>query len=117
MKLAIVGSRSFNDMGKLSTVVQTYFFRAEFYPITIVSGGAKGTDTLAEQFATDFNWKTEIYLPDWDKDGKIAGFLRNQKIVDACDVLLAFWDGKSKGTKDSIDKARRAKKPTLIIYV
>jgi len=55
-------------------------------------------------------------LPDWDKYRKSAGFIRNQQIIDACTFVLAFWDGKSKGTKDTIDKARKAKKPTFIIY-
>jgi hypothetical protein len=56
-------------------------------------------------------------MDDWDKHGKAAGFIRNQEIVDNCDFVVAFWDGASRGTKDTIDRARKAKISTLIIYV
>lgn len=55
------------------------------------------------------------YLPDWDKYGKSAGFKRNTTIVEACDTLLAFWDGKSRGTQDSIAKAEKLGKLTIVI--
>ena len=85
-------------------------------PRTVISGGAKGADSLGEQFAKEFGYGRTIFLPQWDKYGKSAGFRRNQQIVDACDMVLAFWDGKSRGTADTILKARIAKKPTFIIY-
>jgi len=55
-------------------------------------------------------------LPDWNKFGKATGFIRNQQIVDACDVVLAFWYGKSKGTEHTISLAKKAKKTTFIVY-
>ena len=116
MKLAIIGSRTFNDYGKLSNIIQEHFF-GNLSPINkIISGGAYGADILGENFARDFNIKKEVYKPDWDKFGKSAGFIRNQEIVDACDMVLAFWDGKSKGTQDTINKAKKAKKPTFVVY-
>jgi hypothetical protein len=82
----------------------------------IISGGAKGADSLAKRLAADIETNYIEFLPDWEKDGKAAGFIRNQQIVDASDIVIAFWNGVSKGTEDSINKARIAKKPTFIVY-
>jgi len=114
MKLAIVGSRTFNDYDLFEYWIG--YFDGDLIE-ELVSGGAKGADSLAEKYAKLY-WgcPIRIFQPDWNKFGKQAGFIRNQQIVDNCDVVLAFWDGKSRGTKDTIDKARKAKKPTLIVY-
>lgn len=115
MKLAIVGGRNFNDYHLLLEKLY-FFFEAHSQFDTLISGGAKGADSLGERWANHWGIKIERYLPDWDKYGKSAGFIRNQLIVDACDIVIAFWDGKSKGTADTINKAKIAKKPTFIIY-
>ena len=80
-----------------------------------VSGGARGVDSFAESIV-DSTVKKTIFKPDWDKYGKSAGFIRNKLIIDEADMVLAFWDGSSKGTKHSIDLAIAAGKP-LNIYV
>lgn len=121
MKLAIVGSRTFNDeflMAEYLAIFATAYTNDELDPpkIEVISGGAKGADSLGERFAKIFRMPVTIFKPDWDKYGKLAGFIRNQQIVDASDIVLAFWDGKSKGTQDTINKAKKAKKPTFIIY-
>jgi hypothetical protein len=116
MNIAIVGSRGFSDYYLLETTILEHLCSAKKWPIKLISGGAKGADTLAEQLAENFNLEIQIFLPDWDKHGKAAGFIRNTQIVEACDFLFAFWDGESRGTKHSIDIARKLKKPTLIIY-
>jgi hypothetical protein len=115
MKLAIVGSRTFNDY-ELLLKTMSLFEESHRKFITLVSGGAIGADSLGERWADYWGIEIERYLPDWNRDGKAAGFIRNQSIVDACDMVLVFWDGKSKGTQDSINKARLAKKPTFIVY-
>ncbi|KKL45313.1 hypothetical protein LCGC14_2356910, partial [marine sediment metagenome] len=61
--------------------------------------------------------KLTVYRAEWDKYGKSAGFLRNQTIIDNCDMVVAFWDGKSKGTADTINKAKRSKKPILLVFI
>ena len=113
MKIAIIGSRTFNDYALLATSLSYFVFEDIS---EIISGGAKGADKLVEDYAENLGFKCTVFKPDWEKDGKVAGFIRNQKIIDACDILIAFWDGKSKGTKDSMNKAKIAKKPTFIIY-
>ena len=105
MKLAIVGSRDFNNYEFLKKIV-------DFHPCTqIISGGARGADTLARQYAIEHGIPFKEFFPDWDTHGKSAGFLRNEQIVQACDELVAFWDGKSRGAKHSITLAEDAGKP------
>ena len=116
MKLAIVGSRTFDDYDLLSKYVSILTEKLPRPHIVIISGGAKGADSLAEQFAREHRYDSQIYPAAWNKYGKSAGFIRNQQIIDNCDFLLAFWDGCSRGTQDSIEKAKKAKIPTCIVY-
>lgn len=104
-KLAIIGSRDFNDYAtlKLFTMKSVNINLIS----SIVSGGARGADQLGEKFAEEFKLNKIVIKPDWDRHGKIAGFLRNQDIIDNADVVVAFLVNKSKGTLDSINKARK----------
>jgi hypothetical protein len=115
MNLAIVGSRTFTNYTLLENEI------LKIYTIEnigcIVSGGAKGADSLAEQFAIKFNIKTKILKPDWDTYGKSAGYRRNCDIVNAADIVIAFWNGISPGTKHSIDIANKLNKKVIIINV
>lgn len=99
MKLAIVGSRNCPRID-----ISTHF---PFVPDTIISGGAAGADTLAKEYALMNNIPLTEFFPDYKKFGRRAPILRNIKIVDNCDFLIAFWDGKSRGTKFTIDYAIR----------
>lgn len=113
MKYAVIGSRSFDDYNRLSIICDKFISNND----TIVSGGAYGADFLAKEYSKINNINYVEYLPDWDLHGKSAGPIRNKIIVSDSDFVIAFWDGKSKGTKSSIDIAKEQKKPTLIIYV
>lgn len=110
MKIGVVGSRNFNDYIKLKTELDKY--HATF----IISGGAVGADTLAKKYADENNIPTVIYLPDWNKYGKSAGAIRNKDIVNNSDMIVAFWDGISKGTAISINLAKKTNKTIEIIY-
>lgn len=114
MKVGIIGSRTFDNYGLMLYYINTVLGFGE--EITIVSGGARGADSLAKRLAESHNYKYIEFPADWDTYGKSAGFKRNSLIVGNSDFIIAFWDGISKGTKDTIDKARIAKKPTLIVY-
>ena len=81
----------------------------------IVSGGAQGADKLAERFAKKYNIPTTIFMAQWIKYGKSAGFIRNKEIIDTCDAVVAFWDEKSPGTKHSLTLAKQQNKPIKII--
>ena len=104
MKFAIVGSRTFNNYMLLEeSILQKYNLSLIN---EIISGGATGADTLAETFAHKFNINLIVFKPQWDIYGKKAGCIRNKDIVTNADVVIAFWDGYSKGTKNSIDIAQ-----------
>lgn len=109
MKVAIVGSRGYARLNQVREYVHSLPKGT-----VVVSGGALGVDRMAEEAAKERGLDTLIYLPDWDK-GKGAGFVRNSAIVKACDRMVAFWDGKSRGTLDSINKAKKAGKAVLIV--
>lgn len=99
MRLAVIGGRDFKDKELLYNTLDSLKIK----PSKIVSGGAVGADSLAESWANDNNIETQIFYPDWETHGRAAGPIRNRLIISNCDVCIAFWDGKSKGTKSSID--------------
>ena len=109
MRLAFLGSRTCPPVDIVQYLKQP--------PDTIVSGGAKGTDTYAREFARKKGLKLIEFFPDYEKYGKAAPLERNKLIVDECDCLLAFWDGKSRGTKITLDYAREKGKPIKIIQI
>lgn len=113
MKVAVVGGRSFIDYTRMNDVLTAIHNKKKIS--LIVSGGARGADSFAENWAKIRNIDCRIFLPDWDKHGKSAGFKRNALIINEADVCVAFWDGKSKGTKLSIDLARKREIPLKVI--
>ena len=110
-KIAIVGSRKYQHIHKIKRAIE--FF--SHYDCEIVSGGAYGVDTIAETFAKEFGIPATIFPADWDAYGKRAGAMRNKQIVDYADVIIAFWDGQSKGTQITVGMAKRAGKKVLVI--
>ena len=111
LRLAVVGSREWTDAHFITEYLNSFP-----EDITLVSGGARGVDKIAETYAKDRGWETLIILADWSQ-GKGAGFARNADIIANADVVVAFWDGSSKGTKNTIDRALSAKNiQKLVIF-
>lgn len=102
-KCAIVGSRTFNDYDKLCSVLDWIKSYMGYSFDVIISGGAKGADSLAEQYAKDNNITLSVHPANWKKYGKRAGFLRNKEIIKNTEICVAFWNGISKGTADDIE--------------
>lgn len=111
MRLAIIGSRDFNDYELLCKELEPYKNKIT----QVISGGAKGADSLGERWAKENNIPTQIFLPDWNKHGKGAGLLRNHDIIKNSDAVIAFWDNKSTGTKQALELTHIYKKPKKII--
>jgi hypothetical protein len=109
-KIAVVGSREFNNQKQLEAVLKYIFEEGD----ELVTGGAPGVDTWAERWAIRKGYRVKIFRPDWSL-GRHAGFLRNTKIVEYADFLVAFWDGKSKGTKDTWKKGEKARIPAVMV--
>lgn len=111
MKLAIVGSRTFNNKKLLESVLDKHKDKVTL----VVSGGAIGADILGELWALDNNKPIKIFKPEWDKYGKAAGMIRNELIIKECDICVAFWDGKSKGTLNAIELCYKFNKKVAVI--
>jgi hypothetical protein len=111
MRVAIVGSRTFTNYDLLCETL------ASENITHIISGGAVGADQLAEKYAADNNIPITIYKAEWALYGKSAGFKRNITIVDASDKIIAFWDGKSKGTEHTITNAKSKGKIVKIVFI
>lgn len=103
----IAGSRDFSDYEKLCEVCDFMLSKKkETHTIIIISGGARGADTLGEKYAEERGFGLQRYLANWEKDGKAAGYIRNVEMANVADACICFWDGKSKGTKHMIDTAK-----------
>jgi len=139
MKIAVVGSRGYKDLQFVHGIVTSLFHETKIdsfkEDIDFVSGGSSvldkdgfetSIDKYAENIIDDLNRiyekiysspiKKYIFKPKWQEFGKRAGYIRNQLIINEADKVIAFWDGKSKGTKHSINLAILAGKP-VDIYV
>lgn len=110
MRIGIVGSRTIRVL-ELSRYIHTT------PEDVIISGGAEGVDMMAYHFAKKNGLQMIIHFPNYELDGKGAPLKRNQRIVDDSDVIFAFWDGKSRGTMNTVLKARRANKAVKLIQV
>jgi hypothetical protein len=109
-RVAIVGSREFLDL----QLVRDYVARLHA-GCTVVSGGARGVDRAAERSARARGLAVVVFPADWVRLGRRAGVVRNREIVDACDFLVAFWDGASPGTRHSLDYAAEVGRPHEIV--
>ena len=117
IKVIIAGTRDFNDYAFLKKNVD-YFLQGinpNSEEIEIVSGNARGADKLGERYAKEHNLPVKLFPANWDKYGKRAGYLRNQEMANYSDVLIAFWDEKSKGTKHMIDIAKKQGLTVIVI--
>lgn len=111
--IGVTGSREFNNKDLLFQTLDGLLKVHQF--ITIVSGGAKGADSLAKEYATSHNLNIIEYLPEYEKHGKIAPFIRNGHIAEKCDILVACFrrDLPCNGTRDTVHKA--SDKPVVFI--
>ncbi len=113
-QLAVVGSRGFTNKQVIWHELMHYLTVTKG-DLAIVSGGARGVDSLAAEFAREHRLKLLELLPEWDRYGRSAGFKRNHTIWAYADSGIAFWDGHSKGTAHSFQIARDTGKPLRII--
>lgn len=109
MRIAIVGSRDYPRWD----VIRKYIATLPAGTV-VVSGGARGVDSVAVKDAQLRGLEVRVYPADWENLGKGAGFVRNQQIVDDADKVVAFWDEKSRGTMDTVARAKKAGKPVTI---
>ena len=112
--MAIVGSRNTGTVD-FSLVMDELRQRIKDRVAEVTGGGAKGYDTMAAAWAILRGIAVTELRPDYQKHGRAATFIRNRAIVDSADIVVAFWDGKSRGTKYTIDYAEKKKKDIIIV--
>jgi hypothetical protein len=100
IKVIIAGGRDFDDYERVYNILFTYPTDS-----IVVSGTARGADALGEKAAAALGLDVMPFPADWDKHGKGAGFIRNNEMAKYADVLIAFWDGESRGTHNMIHTA------------
>lgn len=120
LRIIVAGGRDFKDYNLLSDTIMQYLEVMDDTGIVdnpkqvkFISGAARGADSLGEQFAYTWDYEVIRFVADWDVHGKSAGYRRNAEMAKFASeeghtgVLIAFWDGRSKGTKHMIDLAKR----------
>lgn len=109
-RVMVAGGRDFGDYSLLATSLDRIL--EPYQDIKIVSGHARGADQLGEQYAKEQGLPCTVFSAEWKRFGKRAGFIRNAQMLEyalqASPLVVAFWDGKSHGTGDMINKARGA---------
>ena len=115
-KIIIAGGRDFNDYTLLAKVCNEAIPRmaGDNTPV-IISGGAAGADSLGEQYAQENGIAIERHPADWKKHGKAAGPIRNAEMAACADFLIAFWDGKSRGTQNMMMNAVKKDIPCIVV--
>lgn len=113
MKMMICGSRGITDLKTVIVAVE----QSGWVPTEIISGGAKGIDRLAEEFARMNGLTLTVMKPDWKRYGRGAGLRRNLDMLEACECVVAIWDGVSRGTKHSINSAKEIGRPVFVVNV
>lgn len=118
VKVVVAGSRSFSDYEFLSLVLNKFLILKEelkFEEIEIVSGGARGADSLGERYATENGCRLTVMKADWDSYGRSAGYIRNAEMANYGDIIICFWDLKSRGTRQMIKTAKKQGKIVKVI--
>ncbi len=112
MKIAVIGSRTINPTPE--KIINDIKKITNEKNIVIVSGGAKGADTEAKKAAIKMGWQYIEYKPNYELYGKPAPVIRNKKIIEDSEYIIAYWDGKSKETKQAIEYAKKKGKHGII---
>lgn len=113
MKVIIAGSRNFSNFNIICATMDE--LKKTMNIEEVVCGGCKGPDMLGKRWGETRGIPVKMFEAEWDTYGKAAGPIRNHKMGDYADFLVAFWDGKSKGTKDMIDYMRNIKKHGKVV--
>jgi hypothetical protein len=106
MKIIVAGSRSITAYETVEKAIEEFKKKHQLSSVAIVSGCARGVDRLGEQYARKHKLMLYKYPAEWDRFGKRAGYLRNTKMANNADALIAIWDGKSRGTGHMIQEAK-----------
>ena len=113
MKVVIAGSRDITDYDILLKAIK----ECPFQITEVISGRARGVDTLGEKYAEECGLKLHLFPADWKKYRNAAGPIRNAQMAEVADAVLCVWDGKSPGTKDMMNQAKKRGLPLYVFKV
>lgn len=113
-KVIVAGGRDYDDYETLKSKLDKLLQNKK--DVQIVTGKARGADSLGEKYALEKSYSIAEFPVDWDSYGKSAGYRRNAEMADYADACVCFWDGASKGTKHMIDLAEKKGIKLRIIY-
>lgn len=115
MKLLIAGSRHITvDLDFIHNLMNSFGIKQ---PEMIISGGAKGIDSIAKRYAITTGVEHKEFLPDWQKYGKAGGPRRNEQMAKEADVLLLIWDGGSMGSRNMKQNMKHLDKPVYEVIL
>ncbi len=120
MRVIVAGNRDFNEKALFNNTMTWLLSPDETSQyIEVVSGHCEGADAMGEEFAKHFGLMLKVFPADWDKYGKYAGPRRNKEMAEYASkengILIAFWDGESRGTRNMIDEALNHKLDVHVI--
>lgn len=104
--MIVAGGRNFNDYNYLKKSLD-FLLQNIKDKIIIICGTARGADTLGEKYAKEYGYEVSYFPAKWKIYGRKAGYIRNEKMAQEADALVAFWDGNSHGTKNMIEIAEK----------
>lgn len=115
MRIVIAGSRNYKNFEEAEVFIRACLGELKKdTPFIFLSGGCAGADRIGEMFAAKNGYKIEKFPAEWERFGRAAGPIRNRKMAQTCDLVICFWDGKSRGTKSMISLAKEYGKPVKI---
>jgi len=113
VKVVICGSRNLENYRLVEEAVS----RSGYSISTVISGGARGVDRLGMAFARAHHLPVQVFMPDWERLGKRAGFVRNRQMAEIAEAVVAVWDGQSRGTRHMIELASLRNLPCFVLLV
>lgn len=118
MRILVFGSRTFTDSAAMERHLRAFEHLKDFTTITVIDGAAKGADSIAHAVAGKLGYGTRRFPADWSAHGRSAGAIRNQQMIDEGQphFAIAFWDGKSPGTRDMKNRLLYLGIPLEVIY-
>lgn len=118
VKVLIGGCRHYNDYASFCDQVKRIISEVCINDsIIIFSGHCSGVDMLGERYAEENGYRVELFPAEWDKYGRAAGPVRNRQMVEKAELVIAFWDGRSKGTRSLIGYAEKLHKTLRIVEI
>ena len=117
MHVVVGGCRTFNDYDILSKHLDSILQPYGHNGIIILSGHCSGVDALTERYASEHKLTIEIHPAQWTRYGRAAGPIRNEQMVTQADCVIAFWDGKSRGTRSLISYAKKHGKKLYVVSI